>query len=102
MRIEMIAQSPLVHGEFSDGIDLGNMMNFRHLPMIKDGKIYSVPVVSGNAIRGIMRRILARELVDTFDLKNRMGKNFDRFYMPMVGIWTKTWTWALIQTASGD
>ena len=81
MRIEMIAQSPLVHGEFSDGIDLGNMMNFRHLPMIKDGKIYSVPVVSGNAIRGIMRRILARELVDTFDLKNRMGKNFDRFYI---------------------
>lgn len=81
MRIEMIAKSPLVHGEFSDGIDLGNMMNFRHLPMIKDGKIYSVPVVSGNAIRGIMRRILARELVDTFDLKNRMGKNFDKFYI---------------------
>ena len=31
MKIVMTAKSPIVHGEFSDGIDLGNLMNFRHI-----------------------------------------------------------------------
>jgi hypothetical protein len=81
MNITLTAKSPIVHGEFSDGIDMGNMMNFRRLPMIRDGKIHVIPVISGNAIRGVLRRLLAREVIDTFDLKQRLEQSFDKFYI---------------------
>ena len=81
MKIVMTAKSPIVHGEFSDGIDLGNLMNFRHIPMISNGELYRVPAISGNAIRGVLRRLLARELVDRYALKDAMGKSFDKFYI---------------------
>ena len=83
MVITLKALSPISHGEFSDGIDLGNAQVFRRLPMIHDGRVYDVPVISGNAIRGKIRRMLAREVVEVFDLKNQLGKSFDRFYIAM-------------------
>lgn len=81
MHIVITAKSPIVHGEFSDGLDVGNMLNFRRMPILHNGNTYDVPVISGNAIRGTIRRLLSREIVDTFDLKNAMGKSFDKFYI---------------------
>lgn len=81
MEIKITAKSPIVHGEFLDGIDIGNFMGFRRMPVIKSGTIYSVPVISGNAIRGIIRRKLMAEIIDRFGLKERMGKLFDKFYI---------------------
>lgn len=81
MKIEMTAISPIVHGEFSDGIDTGNFSAFRRLPMIHSGKMYEVPVLSGNALRGSLRRLLAQELVSRLNLKEKMGKAFDKFYI---------------------
>lgn len=81
MNIEIVARGPIAHGEFSDGIDLGNIMCFRHMPVLQNGEIYNVPVISGNAIRGTIRRALMTEIVDRFDLKTRMGKTFDKFYI---------------------
>lgn len=81
MKIEVRTISPLAHGEYSDGIDIGNFTNFRRLPMLHNGKLYQIPVLSGNSIRGILRRFLAREIVDKFEMKEALGKSFDRFYV---------------------
>lgn len=81
MNITIEAISPICHGEFSDGVDKGNITEFRRIPIIKEDKIYDVPVISGNSIRGVLRRELARELVDKYDLINVLGKDFDKFYI---------------------
>ena len=81
MKITFTASSPISHGEFKDGINIGNMSSFRRISMFNQGKIYSVPVISGNAIRGVLRRILTTELVERYNLTNRMGKHFDKFYI---------------------
>jgi hypothetical protein len=82
MELTLTAQEPIVHGEFSDGVDIGNMMNFRQMPMLVDSGTISVPVISGNAIRGILRRFLAREVVDTFKLRESLDrKAFDKLYI---------------------
>lgn len=66
------AISPITHGEYSDGVDTGNIMLFRRMPILSDvsGKIYSIPCISGNAMRGIMRRLLARELFAKLSFKH--------------------------------
>lgn len=81
MTITIKTLTPVSHGAFSDGIDLGNIQLFRRIPMIYNGEIYEVPVISGNAIRGKLRRLLARELVDHFELREELGKKFDKFYI---------------------
>lgn len=81
MIITIKTLTPVSHGAFTDGVDLGNIQTFRRVPIIHDGEIYDVPVVSGNAIRGKLRRLLARELVDIYDLRNVLEKKFDKFYI---------------------
>ena len=72
------AKSPITHGEFSDGVDTGNIMLFRRLPVVgKDGSIYSIPAVSGNALRGAMRRLLTRELFDALYFRH------DKLYLAL-------------------
>lgn len=83
MKIVLKAISPIAHGEYADGIDYGNIMLFRRMPMIHNGTVYNVPVLSGNSTRGNLRRILAREMVDLFDLRNLMGDAFDKFYIAL-------------------
>lgn len=72
------AKSPISHGEFSDGVDTGNIMLFRRLPMIsKSGTICSIPAISGNALRGAMRRLLTRELFDVLCFRH------DKLYLAL-------------------
>lgn len=81
MKIRMVALSPIIHGEFVEGIDNGNLKPFRRIPIQHDGRVVSVPVISGNSTRGALRRLLARELIQRFDLASAMGKSFDKFYI---------------------
>lgn len=81
MKITMTALSPIVHGDFVDGIDTGNLMPFRRIPVQRSGKVYSIPVLSGNSTRGAIRRLLAREMIDRFDMRKALGREFDKFYI---------------------
>ena len=57
-------KSPLSHGAFSDGGSTGNAMQFRREPLVGVSGNPRVPVISGNAIRGVMRRLIMRELFE--------------------------------------
>ena len=81
MKIKVTALSPISHGAFTDGIDMGNILEFRRMDMVREGKHIQLPVISGNAFRGVMRRLLARELFEVLDIKNQLtGKEHDRLY----------------------
>lgn len=81
MIIKVTALSPISHGAFTDGIDMGNIMEFRKMAMARNGKHIQIPVISGNAFRGIMRRLLAREFFEVLDIKNQLiDKEHDRLY----------------------
>lgn len=55
----MTVLSPLAHSERTVGIDA----KFRRIGMEIGGEIARVPVVSGNAIRGLLRRAAGRDLL---------------------------------------
>lgn len=60
--------SPLHHGAFGD-VDTGNIVAARRIPVaMPDGRIVQVPAVSGNALRGVMRRVVMRNLFDRLGL----------------------------------
>lgn len=81
MEIKVIAKSPISHGAFTDGVDTGNIMEFRRMPIVVDGKTVQIPVISGNALRGKMRRLLAREFFRALDIKNVFEeKEQDKLY----------------------
>lgn len=72
---EIRVLAPISHGNFSSE-DVGNAMLFRRMPIIaSDGDIYQIPVISGNALRGVMRRLLAREYLQALGYKD------DKFYI---------------------
>lgn len=73
MKLEIKALSPITHGGFTEGLDMGNLMQFRRMPVICDGVPRSVPVISGNAVRGRVRRALAYELFDRLNLRQAMA-----------------------------
>lgn len=54
--------APLHHGAF--GADTGNAAALRRIPLLVEDRLYLVPAVSGGAIRGVIRRILMRDLLD--------------------------------------
>lgn len=56
----MTLLSPLVHSELSLGTDA----KLRRLRWIIDGRPVEVPVVSGNSIRGLLRRASARTVIE--------------------------------------
>lgn len=82
MKIVLKAMSPISHGEYKEGVDIGNMMMFRKMPMInKSGEVFEVPVLSGNSLRGNIRRLLARELIEKYELQQLMKTHvFNKFY----------------------
>lgn len=60
--------SPLTHTEVSLGTDA----KFRRLKFIgPDGRPFHVPVVSGNSIRGLLRRCAARTIIDVCGIEPR-------------------------------
>lgn len=78
LSFSFIAKSPISHGEFSDGVDTGNTMLFRRLPVVGNGgAIYSIPTISGNSLRGAMRRLLTREFFDVLCFRH------DKLYLAL-------------------
>jgi hypothetical protein len=66
IKLTIKAQSPIVHGSF--GSNAGNTVLFRRMALVNIDGMPTVPVVSGNAIRGIARRLVMRELFNLHDL----------------------------------
>ncbi|HEX6939809.1 MAG TPA: hypothetical protein VF158_10395 [Longimicrobiales bacterium] len=58
--------APLHHGAFDAG-DTGNAVLFRRMPLAPDPTV-TVPAFSGNALRGALRRVVMRDLLDRCDL----------------------------------
>jgi len=58
--------SPLVHGAF--GADIGNAVAIRREPVVSLVGAPRVPCLSGNALRGAMRRIVMRDMFDRLNL----------------------------------
>lgn len=63
MNVTFRLDSPLHHGAFSDA-DTGNLSVFRRIPIRIEDTVHDIPAVSGNAIRGCIRRELMRHLFD--------------------------------------
>lgn len=61
MQIVLEALSPIMHGAF--GESAGNATLIRRMPLVGLPGKPRVPVISGNALRGIMRRIVMRDLL---------------------------------------
>ena len=63
----MTVTSPLVHTETTLGVDA----KLRRLDYLIDGDRVAVPVLSGNSIRGMIRRAAARTLIDLCGIEPR-------------------------------
>lgn len=75
---EIKTLAPLSHGDFNDGLDTGNAMLFRRMPVVsRDEEIVATPVISGNSLRGVMRRYLTREFIE------RLGFRDDKLYIAL-------------------
>jgi len=58
--------SPLAHNSDES---LGTDTKFRRIQIIHDGKTIRIPVYSGNAFRGILRRLAARQFCELLEIK---------------------------------
>ena len=78
LRCKLLA--PLAHGSF--GQFAGNATLIRRLPIVSLPGMPRVPVVSGNALRGALRRIVFRSLFDREHLGpgTLPGRQWDRLY----------------------
>ena len=85
MKLTLTALSPIAHGAFEDGIGKGNVVEFRKVKVVKDGKIYDVPSISGNAVRGIIRRNLAREFFEKNNLREILSTKENDLLYSMIG-----------------
>jgi hypothetical protein len=80
--VTITCNAPLHHGAF--GADTGNAVPFRRLPLTTAPQRAGVPVLSGNALRGAMRRQIMRELFAACELSRDSAsltpKQWDRLY----------------------
>ncbi len=74
MKAIITLMAPMSHGEF--GAPTGNATQFRRIALA-DGR--RVPAISGNALRGVMRRIVMREFLESAGL-NVGSRGFDQLY----------------------
>ncbi|MFM1991300.1 MAG: hypothetical protein RJA99_4257 [Pseudomonadota bacterium] len=84
-RIVLTAEAPLHHGAF--GGDAGNAVLFRRVPIASYPDSSGVPAISGNALRGALRRIVMRDLlmrcdltVATYSAAGLSASQWDRLY----------------------
>ncbi len=63
---EYVAKSPISHGSDED---FGMEQKFRTIEMSSEGENIEIPVVSGNSLRGILRDLLAKHLLDFLDIE---------------------------------
>ena len=72
--------SPLSHTEQNDG----TYSIFRRMTIFLDGQEHRVPILSGNSIRGLLRRVLMADLIKSLDLTiSDIGD--DTYYTLFVG-----------------
>lgn len=83
MILRLTAESPIHHGAFAE-VDTGNAVTFRRTPIaLPDGRHVPVPVVSGNSLRGTLRRLVMRELFDVTEIRAALAdapKAYERLY----------------------
>ena len=84
MNITIDLVAPLVHGAFDAG-NIGNATPIRRLPIVSIPGAPQVPCLSGNAIRGVLRRISMRAMFDACNLsRDDFQPNvWDRLYAAM-------------------
>jgi len=77
IKLRLEALSPIVHGDIGSG-KIGNAMAFRRMEI----RGVPTPVISGNALGGMLRRIIWRAAFDRFgiDRTNMETKQWDRLY----------------------
>lgn len=63
--VKMLVKAPISH---NDEVSLSTTTPFRRIKMIYDGKPVEVPVYTGNAWRGLLRRAAALDFCETLDL----------------------------------
>lgn len=72
--------APLSHGAFGATGGTDTVKALRRFPVLgPDGRSISVPAVSGNALRGRLRRLLAREMFERLDIDST-SREWDRVY----------------------
>lgn len=69
MLIELRLTSPLSHGAFDAG-NVGNASPIRRMPVVSLPGQPKIPTLSGNAIRGRVRRLVMRDLFDRAGLSS--------------------------------
>mgnify|MGYP003424410393 CR=1 FL=1 len=80
MKVTIHVLSPLAHGEF--GANTGNIVGFRRETVRTADGIVQIPAISGNALRGRMRREIMREMLDACDISRETipERSWDRLY----------------------
>jgi len=83
--IHVTALAPIAHGSM-DGGDIGNAVAVRRLAVVGLPGMPRVPVISGNSVRGQLRRILMRDLLDLCGLSRETvaPRAWDRIYASLV------------------
>lgn len=80
IRVSIRLMAPLSHGTF-DASDIGNASAIRREPIVGLDGCPRVPVVSGNALRGRIRRVVMRDLLGRGKARERLtGARWDRLY----------------------
>lgn len=89
IHVSIRALDPLAHGAFSER-DTGNVTPFRRERLITHAEMVEVPCVSGNALRGLLRRRVMRDLFERAGISRALwieqgrGRAWDRLYGALV------------------
>ena len=82
MRVVLTCMAPLAHGSF--GESAGNTTLIRRMAIVSLPGMPRVPVVSGNALRGVLRRLVMRDLFEAAGASRvTVGEGWDRLYASM-------------------
>ena len=81
-KIRFQLHAPLTHGAF--GLGGGNAMPLRRFPVLTPDGVVDVPAVSGNSIRGQLRRIVMREILDRAGVNCENTPEHDWLYGALV------------------
>lgn len=65
--VKMTVKSPISH---NDEVSLSTTTPFRRIRMVHENKVMDVPVYTGNAWRGLLRRAAAKDFVEKLELQN--------------------------------
>lgn len=76
----ILTTAPMSHGD--PGADAGNVTPYRRIPRLINGQLLPVPALSAGALRGVIRRLLWREVFDLAGLSRETigGRAWDRLY----------------------